>query len=257
MYLVFAVFSGLIGTAMSVLIRMELAAPGVQYLHGNHQLYNSIITAHAFLMIFFMVIITTSLFTDPAQVFKLFMVNLLNLLILFGLCFLYFFGTSSYSTEYKRYNPYNNKDYKPKYDHNSEPPHKYTKVVIPNAFSNRDQISKVAKNAVGVYIFTAPNGACYVGSSISLYNRVYSYFMPSILAVGDRRVLRYFHKHGFDNVTLTLYIMDPTATSAMAVELEQFFIDTLNPDLNVDYVASSTGYHEPMSQESRDRLRRE
>lgn len=55
LYLVFAVFSGLIGTAFSVLIRMELAAPGVQYLHGNHQLYNSIITAHAFLMIFFMV----------------------------------------------------------------------------------------------------------------------------------------------------------------------------------------------------------
>ena len=55
MYLIFAVFSGLIGTAFSVLIRMELAAPGVQYLHGNHQLYNSIITAHAFLMIFFMV----------------------------------------------------------------------------------------------------------------------------------------------------------------------------------------------------------
>ena len=55
LYLIFAVFSGLIGTAFSVLIRMELAAPGVQYLHGNHQLYNSIITAHAFLMIFFMV----------------------------------------------------------------------------------------------------------------------------------------------------------------------------------------------------------
>jgi cytochrome c oxidase subunit 1 len=39
---------------MSVLIRLELSGPGVQYIHDN-QLYNSIITAHAILMIFFMV----------------------------------------------------------------------------------------------------------------------------------------------------------------------------------------------------------
>jgi hypothetical protein len=32
------------------------------------------------------------------------------------------------------------------------------------------------------YIFEAPNEICYVGSSISLYARVTSYFMPSILA---------------------------------------------------------------------------
>jgi heme/copper-type cytochrome/quinol oxidase subunit 1 len=45
----------MLGTAFSVLIRMELASPGVQILNSNHQLYNAVITAHAFLMIFFMV----------------------------------------------------------------------------------------------------------------------------------------------------------------------------------------------------------
>ena len=54
LYLIFALLSGLIGTAFSVLIRLELSAPGVQFIADN-QLYNSIITAHALVMIFFMV----------------------------------------------------------------------------------------------------------------------------------------------------------------------------------------------------------
>ncbi len=54
LYLIFAIFSGLLGTAFSVLIRMELSGPGIQYIADN-QLYNSVITAHALLMIFFMV----------------------------------------------------------------------------------------------------------------------------------------------------------------------------------------------------------
>ena len=53
LYLIFAVFAGMIGTAFSVIIRLELAAPGVQFLQGDHQLFNVIITAHAFIMIFF------------------------------------------------------------------------------------------------------------------------------------------------------------------------------------------------------------
>ena len=38
--------------------------------------------------------------------------------------------------------------------------------------------------------------------------------------------------------------------------MEQYFIDILQPDLNVDYVASSSGFHGPMSFEARENLRK-
>lgn len=55
LYFIFAIFSGVIGSIMSLIIRLELAAPGNQILHGNHQLFNVLVVGHALLMIFFLV----------------------------------------------------------------------------------------------------------------------------------------------------------------------------------------------------------
>ncbi len=65
LYLIFAIVAGIIGGAISGLMRLELAAPGIQYLQGwvgegasldeAYHLWNVLITAHGLIMVFFMV----------------------------------------------------------------------------------------------------------------------------------------------------------------------------------------------------------
>ena len=55
LYLALAIVGGLIGAAFSVGMRMELMQPGDQIFNGNYQLYNVFITAHALIMVFFMI----------------------------------------------------------------------------------------------------------------------------------------------------------------------------------------------------------
>jgi len=60
LYILFSIFAGLIGGAFSVLMRMELQEPGVQFLtdavgNPDGHMWNVIITAHGLIMVFFVV----------------------------------------------------------------------------------------------------------------------------------------------------------------------------------------------------------
>jgi len=54
MYLLFAIVAGLIGGFLSVVMRMELQEPGLQYFANGH-VFNTFITGHGLIMVFFMV----------------------------------------------------------------------------------------------------------------------------------------------------------------------------------------------------------
>lgn len=55
-YFILALFSGIVGSTISIIIRIELSSPGSQYLHGNNQLFNVLVVGHAVLIIFFLAI---------------------------------------------------------------------------------------------------------------------------------------------------------------------------------------------------------
>ena len=63
LYLIFAIIAGIVGGAISGIMRLELAEPGIQWLtswtggnlDGAYHLWNVFITAHGLIMVFFMV----------------------------------------------------------------------------------------------------------------------------------------------------------------------------------------------------------
>jgi cytochrome c oxidase subunit 1 len=54
MYLLFAIMGGLVGGVLSVIMRMELQEPGLQYFSNGH-MYNVFVTGHGLIMVFFTV----------------------------------------------------------------------------------------------------------------------------------------------------------------------------------------------------------
>ena len=54
LYLALSIFSGILASVYSILIRLELSYPGVQ-IFSNSQTYNTVVTTHGLLMLFFVV----------------------------------------------------------------------------------------------------------------------------------------------------------------------------------------------------------
>jgi hypothetical protein len=135
LYLIYALFAGLIGTAFSVLIRLELSGPGVQYIADN-QLYNSIITAHAIIMIFFMV--------EKKLILK------------FQLSpFFYKVDNDNNNLSLNVHNDPNlngNQNFNDNNEHKKDKKHNYIKVLVDDPFNNRNIILNVTKSQKGIYI---------------------------------------------------------------------------------------------------------
>lgn len=55
LYIIFSVIAGLLGAALSGIMRVQLQHSGGTILGGDWQLYNTIITAHGLIMVFFFV----------------------------------------------------------------------------------------------------------------------------------------------------------------------------------------------------------
>ena len=55
MYIIYAIIAGLVGSLFSVIMRLELQEPGMQYFGDDFQSFNVVVTAHGLIMVFFMV----------------------------------------------------------------------------------------------------------------------------------------------------------------------------------------------------------
>jgi cytochrome c oxidase subunit 1 len=55
LYIYFGIMAGFIGTTLSLLIRFELSYPGIQVFDTTLAAYNTVVTAHGLIMVFFFV----------------------------------------------------------------------------------------------------------------------------------------------------------------------------------------------------------
>lgn len=114
-------------------------------------------------------------------------------------------------------------------------------VTYSNADTDKVQILAENRKKVCVYLWiNNENGNKYVGSSVNLSVRMYTYYSLRSLAKSNRPIDRALLKYGFSK--FSLYILE-YCTSENVLEREQYYLDLIKPEYNIVEKAGSTlGY---------------
>jgi len=120
-------------------------------------------------------------------------------------------------------------------------------IIYINADTDKLNLFADNRGKVGVYRWINKiSGNTYVGSSINISVRMYTYFSLRSLAKSNRPIDRALLKHGFSNFSLEIL---EYCNEDNVLKREQYFIDLLKPEYNIVQTAGSTlGYkHTPES----------
>jgi group I intron endonuclease len=114
-------------------------------------------------------------------------------------------------------------------------------VTYPDAFLNKSVILKDTKNKAGIYRWVNKvNGNTYIGSSVNLGRRLKVYYDFSFLSVrikkSKSRIYSSILKHGYSNFQLEIL---EHCTKENAISREQYYIDLLKPEYNLNSTAGS------------------
>lgn len=125
-------------------------------------------------------------------------------------------------------------------------------VIYDDADKDKLNILADNRNKIGVYRWINKiNGNIYIGSSVNINVRMYTYYSLRYLAKSNRPIDRALLKHGFSNFILE--ILEYTDIDNVLIR-EQYYMDLYKPQYNIVEKAGSTlGYKH--TQESLDKMR--
>ena len=116
-------------------------------------------------------------------------------------------------------------------------------VVYSNAATQKLEILKETKGKSGIYRWVNTASRCgktYVGSSVNLALRLRVYYDFSFLSVrvkkSKSRIYNAILKHGYSNFQLEIL---EYCTKENAINREQYYIDLLKPEYNLNSIAGS------------------